>query len=411
MKEQTILISGAGIAGPTLAYWLKAAGFVPTLVETAPALRSGGYVIDFWGHGYDIAERMGLSDQINRIGYRVREMRVVNDRGKRVTGFGTKTFVELTNGRYVTLARSDLSRLLYGKIEGTVETIFGDEVISLQQETDHVAIQFKQAPRRRFDLVIGADGLHSAVRRLVFGPESRFEKKLGYAVAAFEVRGYRPRDEDVYVTYGQPGLMVGRFTQRDEKTLFLFVFATDVAALPSQLGLQKALLRERYRDAEWEVPRILDELDQAKEVYLDRVSQIRMESWSRGRVALAGDAAFCVSLLAGQGSALAMISAYVLAGELMRAQGQYEKAFTSYQALLRAFIETKQRGAERFAGMFAPRTRWGLQFRNQVIKAFAIPGLAKLAVGRDIADDLQLPRYDWPALKQSARYAVSPVPP
>lgn len=411
MKQQTVLISGAGIAGPALAYWLKAAGFAPTLVETAPTLRSGGYVIDFWGHGYDIAERMGLLDQINRIGYHVREMRIVDDRGKRITGFGTKTFVELTDGRYVTLARSDLSRLLFEKIEGTVETILGDEVISLQQETDHVAVRFKQAPQRRFDLVIGTDGLHSGVRRLVFGPESLFERKLGYAVAAFEVRGYRPRDEDVYVTYGQPGLMVGRFTQRDERTLFLFVFTTDVTALPSQLDLQKALLRERYRDSEWEVPRILAELDQAKELYIDRVSQIRMESWSRGRVALAGDAAFCVSLLAGQGSALAMISAYVLAGELMRADGQYEKAFTRYEALLRAFMDAKQRGAERFAGMFAPKTGWGLQLRNQVIKAFAIPGLAKFAVGKDIADNLQLPRYDWPALEQSVGYPVSPVPP
>lgn len=400
-----------GIAGPTLAYWLKTAGFAPTLVETAPALRRGGYVIDFWGHGYDIAERMGLLDQIDRIGYHVREMRIVDDRGKRITGFGTKTFVELTDGRYVTLARSDLSRLLFEKIEGTVETIFGDEVISLQQETDHVAVQFKRAAQRRFDLVIGTDGLHSGVRRIVFGPESRFEKKLGYAVAALEVHGYRPRDEDVYVTYGRPGLMVGRFTQPDERTLFLFVFSTDVVALPAQLDLQKALLRERYRDAEWEVPRILDELDQANELYLDRVSQIRMESWSRGRVALAGDAAFCVSLLAGQGSALAMISAYVLAGELMRADGQYEKAFASYHVLLRAFMDAKQRGAERFAGMFAPRTRWGLQLRNYIVKAFAIPGLAKLAVGRDIADNLRLPNYDWPAVKQLSGQAFNPVPP
>ncbi|WP_298257318.1 FAD-binding domain [Bradyrhizobium sp.] len=399
MNDKTILISGMGIAGPTLAYWLKAAGFAPTLIESAPALRSGGYVIDFWGHGYDIAERMGLLDRIDRVGYRVREMRIVDDRGKRITGFGTKTFLELTGGRYVTVARSDLSRLLYDAVKDGTETIFGDEIADLRQETDHVEVRFGKAGQRRFDLVIGADGQHSGVRRLTFGPEDRFEKKLGYAVAAFEVCGYRPRDEDVYVTYGRPGLMLGRFTQRDERTLFLFVFTTDRVALPSQLDLQKALLRNRYRDAEWEVPHILDELDRAQQLYLDRVSQIRMESWSQGRVVLAGDAAFCVSLLAGQGSALAMIAAYVLAGELMRADGQHEKAFTRYEALLRAFMDGKQRGAERFAGVFAPKTEWGLQFRNQMIKAFAIPGLAKLAVGRDIADKLQLPSYDWPFLK------------
>ena len=136
------------------------------------------------------------------------------------------------------------------------------------------------------------------------------------------------------------------------------------------------------------------ELDRATELYFDRVSQIRMTSWSQGRIALIGDAAFCVSLVAGQGSALAIISAYVLAGELTTAGGQYQQAFSNYEARLRPFIETKQRGAERFASAFAPKTQWGLSFRNQVIRAFAIPGLAKLAVGREIIDTLGLPEYD-----------------
>lgn len=397
MKEKTILISGAGIAGPTLAYWLKAAGFAPTLVESAPALRSGGYVVDFWGLGYDIAERMGLLEPINRVGYHVREMRIVDDRGERITGFGTSVFAELTGGRYVTLARSDLSRLLFEAIKDRTETIFGDEVFSLEQQADGVEVQFKRAGRRRFDLVIGTDGLHSQVRKLAFGPTDRFEKHLGYAVAAIEVRGYRPRDEDVYIIYGQPGRMLGRFTQHDDRTLFLFVFTTEGSVLPAQLDPQKAMLREKFRDAGWETPRVLDELDQTQELYLDDVSQIRMDSWSRDRVALAGDAAFCVSLLAGQGSALAMISAYVLAGELARADGRHDEAFAKYERLLRAFIGSKQRGAERFAAVFAPKTGWGLQFRNQVIKAFAIPGLARLAVGRDVIDRLQLPEYRWPA--------------
>ena len=232
MNDKTVLISGAGIAGPTLAFWLKAGGFEPTLIERAPALRTGGYVIDFWGLGYDIAERMGLAGEINRIGYHVREMRIVDDRGKRVTGFGTKVFSELTDGRYVTLGRSDLSRLLFEKIKGTTEVIFDDEIVGLQEQADCVQVQFKHAGERRFDLVIGADGLHSDVRRLAFGPQHQFEKQLGYAVAAFEVGGYRPRDEDVYLMYGQPGRMLGRFTLHDDRTLFLFVFAT--TAVPCQ---------------------------------------------------------------------------------------------------------------------------------------------------------------------------------
>ncbi|MGO8840432.1 MAG: FAD-binding domain [Methyloceanibacter sp.] len=400
MNDKTVLISGAGIGGPTLAFWLKAAGFEPTLIEHAPALRAGGYVIDFWGLGYDIAERMGLADDIDRIGYHMREMRIVDDLGERVTGFGTKIFHELTGGRFVTLGRSDLSRLLFEKIKGTTEIIFGNEIVGLQEHTDCVQVQFKHAGERRFDLVIGADGLHSNVRRLVFGPEDRFEKQLGYMIAAFEVRRYRPRDEDVYVIYSKPGRMLGRFALHDDRTLFLFVFAADVDPLPAMLDLpaQKAMLRESFGEGKWECTRILAELDRTQDLYFDHVSQIRTNSWSRGRVALAGDAAFCVSLMAGQGSALAMTAAYVLAGELAKASGQHEVAFGKYEELLRAYIEMKQRGAERFAAAFAPKTRWGLFLRNQVIKAFAIPGLARLAFGRDLIDTLQLPDYRWPRL-------------
>jgi 2-polyprenyl-6-methoxyphenol hydroxylase-like FAD-dependent oxidoreductase len=243
--------------------------------------------------------------------------------------------------------------------------------------------------------VIGADGLHSRVRSIAFGPQPLFERYLGYVVAAFEAPGYRPREEDVYLMYGQPGRMVGQFTLRDDRVLFIFVFAADGGPLPSTLDQQKAMLRDGYRDGKWECPRILAELDRTHELYFDRVSQIRMDGWSRRRIALAGDAAFCVSLLAGQGSALAMISAYVLAGELAKAGGRYEEAFASYESILRTYIATKQRGAERFGGALAPRTRYGLWFRNQVIRAFAIPGLATFPVGRDIADTLRLPNYHW----------------
>lgn len=393
-----VLISGAGIAGPTLAFWLKAAGFEPTLVERAPALRGGGYVIDFWGLGYDIAERMGLLPEINRNGYHVREMRIVDDAGRRLAGFGTKVFAELTGGRYVTLQRSDLSSLLFAKVEGRIESLFGEEIIALDERPDCVRVELKHAGERRFDLLVGADGLHSAVRKLVFGPQAQFERYLGYVVSAFEVRGYRSRDEDVYLIYGQPGRMVGRFTLRDDRTLFLLVFAAEGAFLPATLDAQKATLRKVYGEDGWECPTMLEELDRADEVYFDRVSQIRMPSWSRGRVALVGDAAFCVSLLAGQGSALAMISAYVLAGELAAAHGRHQEAFARYDALLRTYIDRKQRGAERFAGAFAPKTRAGMVFRNLVVKTFAIPGLAKFAVGGDIADALDLPDYNWPCL-------------
>jgi 2-polyprenyl-6-methoxyphenol hydroxylase-like FAD-dependent oxidoreductase len=170
MRARTVLVCGAGIAGPTLAYWLTRFGFAPTLLERAPALRSGGYVIDFWGLGYDIAEKMGFLRQVLSVGYHVKELRIVDAHGNRVSGFDTKVFDELTAGRFVTIRRSDLSRLIFAAIAHDCEVIFGDGVKAIDQEKDGVCVTFERGKERRFDLVIGADGLHSAVRRLAFRP-------------------------------------------------------------------------------------------------------------------------------------------------------------------------------------------------------------------------------------------------
>ncbi|HZZ62521.1 MAG TPA: FAD-binding domain [Roseiarcus sp.] len=395
MPNKTILISGLGIAGPTLAYWLKAAGFEPTIVERAPAPRRGGYVIDFWGLGYDVAERMGLIGDIERNGYHVRGLRVVDDHGRRLAGFGTRVLREITGGRYVTIGRSDLSSLLFEKVRHDVETVFDDEIVALDQQDNGVDVELRRGGRRRFHHAIGADGLHSAVRRLVFGPQDRFEKPLGQVVAAFEVCGYRPRDEDVFVIHSEPGRMLARFAMHEDRTLFLLVFAAGPELSGSTLSLaaQKAVLHERFGGGRWECSNILAELDRAQDLYFDRVSQIRLDRWVRGRVALVGDAAFCVSFLGGQGAALAMTSAYVLAGELMRANGRHEEAFRRYETQLKAFVAAKQRTAERFGRVFAPRTNFGLFLRNQIIKACALPGLAKLTFARNLVDTLKLPNY------------------
>jgi 2-polyprenyl-6-methoxyphenol hydroxylase-like FAD-dependent oxidoreductase len=397
MAARTVLISGAGISGPTLAYWLNKAGFKPTLVERAPSLRSGGYVIDFWGLGYDIAERMGLRDELERLGYHMLEMRIVNDQGHRTAGFGVGVFRELAGDRFVTVRRSDLARLLIEKAAPVTETMFGDEILGVEPHQNGVEINFQQAPSRRFDLLIGADGLHSKVRSLVFGSQDRFERSLGYTVAAFEAAGFRPRDENVYVMHNKPGRMLGRVALRDDRTLFLFVFADDPddRSPEHDIVAQKALLRRRYGGTGWESLRILDALDRAEHLYFDRVSQIEMPAWSRGRVALVGDAAFSPSLMAGQGSALAMAAAYLLAGELGRPDASTEQAFNRYEALFRPFIETKQRAAKGFSSALAPKTGLGLLFRNLVISAAAIPGLARLTFGRDITDKLVLPNYAW----------------
>jgi len=392
-----ILISGAGIAGPTLAYWLLRYGFECTIVEKAPHLRTGGYVVDFWGAGFDIADRMGLLPAIKHEGYAVREVRVVDREGKRVSGFPANAFIRATRGRYASIARSDLAAMIFRQVEGRVETIFGDTVVQVEQCETGVRVAFEHAAPRNFDLVVGAGGLHSRVRELVYGPERSFEKYLGYKVAAFAVSGYRPRDELTYVMYTQVGQQVGRFALRDDRTMFLFTFADPDPGGTNTVPQQKALLRKRFGKSGWECPQILDRLDGASDFYFDRVSQIRMSAeqglWTRNRVTLLGDAAFCVSLLAGQGSSLAMVAAYVLAGELYRAKGNYAEAFARYQALFGPFIARKQQAALRFAGSFAPKSELYLFLRNQVFKLLQIPWVADLAMGRDLADKISLPNY------------------
>jgi 2-polyprenyl-6-methoxyphenol hydroxylase-like FAD-dependent oxidoreductase len=391
--SRSVLISGVGIAGPTLAHWLQRYGFTITLIERAPRLRTGGYAVDFWGLGYDVAERMGLVPDLRREGYDVHDLRFVDTHGLRVGGFCVDVFRELANGRYLTILRSDLARSIYRAIDGHCETIFGDSISSVAQDGDGVTVTFERGPARRFDFLIGADGLHSAVRRLVFGRQEQFERYLGYLVAAFEVRGYRPRDEEAYVSYCMPGKQVGRFAMRDDRTMFMFVFAAgrDDAADARDPARHRQILHREFDRAGWECPRILAALDRCDELYFDRVSQISMEGWSRGRVALLGDAAFCPSLLAGQGSALAMAAAYVLAGEL--AKDGSAAAFERYERLLRPFMASKQRAAEQFASSFAPRTRFGLLVRNQVSKALRVPWIARFVIGRGLLDRLALPTY------------------
>ncbi len=316
------------------------------------------------------------------------------------------TIRSLAGGRFVTIPRSVLSRLLFDKAAERTKVIFGDQITAIDEDAAGANVAFERAPTQRFDLVIGADGLHSNVRKLVFGSEPSFETDLGYAIAAFETESYRPRDEDVYMLHNAPGAMVGRVTLRDDRSLFLFIFTTEDGALPEDIAKQKSVLRERYGNAGWECAKILARLDRASDLYFDRVSQIRMERWSRGRVALLGDAAFCVSLAAGQGSALAMTAAYVLAGELAKGDGRHEVAFRAYEALLRSYIGSKQKGAERFSAAFAPRTRWGLKVRNLVVNALSLPGVGRFVIGRDLIDSLALPDYAWPcAMRDAAKIA------
>ncbi|MGA8276994.1 MAG: FAD-binding domain [Rhodanobacteraceae bacterium] len=389
-----IAISGAGVAGPALAHWLHRIGHVPTLVEQAPQFRTGGYVIDFWGVGYRIAERMGVEAAIRDAGYQVQSVRSVGRDGEIRASLDANVFRRVTEGKFTSLPRGDLAAAIYATIEHEVETVFGDSIAAIQPHPDGVRLDFEHGDARDFDLVIGADGLHSNVRRLVFGPDRDFERYLGCRVAAFVTDGYRPRDELVYVTHNVPGRQAARFSLRKDRTLFLFVFRSNDAHDPDDLAACKALLRREFADAGWECPQILAALDGVDDLYFDVVSQIRMRHWSTGRVALIGDAAACISLLGGEGTGLAMTEAYVLAGELKRAGADHRRAFEAYERRLRPFIEGKQAGAQKFISFFATRTRLGIWLRNVAMRAMNIESLVHLFVGRGLRDEFELPDYE-----------------
>jgi 2-polyprenyl-6-methoxyphenol hydroxylase-like FAD-dependent oxidoreductase len=391
-----IIINGVGIAGPTLAYWLRKAGHEVVLVEAAPQLRTGGYVIDFGLVGYDIAEKMGVIPRLRELGYQVRELRFVDGQGRTSASISVDSLARLTHGRYTTLRRSDLAATIYGALDGTVETIFGDSVASIEEAGACVRVGFDHAPLREADLVIGADGLHSRIRQLVFGLDSGVEVSLGYHVAAFEVEGYRPRDELVYLGYGVPGRQIFRFSMREDKTLFLFLFRDEYLPAESLANEQqrKSVLTNVFADVGWECPQILAALASVGNIYFDRASQIRLDRWTKGRTALVGDAAACVSLMAGQGSILAMAEAYVLAGELGNCGGDYGAAFALYEQRLMPFLKRKQRSAANFGSSIAPKTAVGSRFRNLVMRLMPrLPFVVDFFIGREMRDQVQLPDY------------------
>ncbi len=387
-----IAINGAGVAGPTLAYWLREFGHDPVLYERAPALRTGGYLIDFWGLGYEIAERMGLIPILRQRSYLIERMRLVAGDGHQVASLDLRAMREALSGRFISLARVDLARALTGACTG-IPVHFGTSVTAVEQTDSDVVTTLSDGHQERFDLVIGAGGLHSRLRELVFGPQASFEKPLGCYVAAFRIPGYPHRDELTYVSHTVPKRQVARVTLRDEETLVLLVCRADLIPDDPPRTDPKPAIRRAFTDMTWEVPAILDAMDQVEDVYFDRVSQIHLPRWSVGRVTLLGDAAACPSLLAGEGTGLAMLEAYVLAGELHRARGDFATAFATYESRLRAFVTAKQGMALRFRSFFAPRTALALKARDLGVQLLSTPFLGKWLLGRSLRDDFALPDY------------------
>jgi 2-polyprenyl-6-methoxyphenol hydroxylase-like FAD-dependent oxidoreductase len=393
-----VAINGIGVAGPTLAYWLRQYGHEPVLFERAPALRTGGYLIDFWGLGYEIAERMGLLAHLLERSYRMERQRSVDAEGHEVASIDMEPLRAQVHGRFISLTRGDLVAALFGACGG-VPAHFGVWITGLELEPDGARAVLSDGRRELFDVIVGADGVHSPVRALAFGRQRSFETSLGCHVAAFKLPGYPRRDELTYVSHTVAKRYVARIALRDNETLVLLVCRSELIAgeatkEEATKEQQKAALRRAFGGMAWEVPEILDRMDGVDELYFDRASQVHLPCWSSDRVALIGDAAACPSLLAGEGTGLAMIEAYVLAGELGKAKGDYERAFGAYESRLRQFVIAKQKAASRLRNFFAPKTPVSLWVRKLALKVMSVPSLAKLLAGRAMRDDLVLPEYE-----------------
>jgi 2-polyprenyl-6-methoxyphenol hydroxylase-like FAD-dependent oxidoreductase len=362
MENVNVLISGASVGGPALAYFLNRHGFNVTVVERAPHLRPGGQAIDVRAAALDVLEQMGVLDEARRLKTDIHGMSIVDSTGKELFRTTEHTFTGGPIANYdVEILRDDLCRLIYEATGDGVEYLFNDSITSITQDEHAAHVTFENRAPRDFDIVVGADGLHSNVRKLVFGPESQFISHLGSYLAVFTAPNFLDLDHwQVYYRHG--GIMM---SLRDNSELRVYTGFESKEPIDydfRDLTAQKRLVAERMADAGWEFPKALKYMWDAPDFHFDSMSQIRMDSWSKERVVLLGDAGYCGSPMSGQGTSMALIGAYVLAGELKAAGGDHVAAFAAYEAELRGFVErnqgialvnAEQRSAaeEAFAGM------------------------------------------------------------
>ncbi len=392
MNNPRVLISGASVAGPAVAYWLNRYGFHTTVVERSPTLRPGGFGVDFRGPVHlGVLERMGVLDDVRREQTHMGEMAFIGADGS--VKASLPSFVASGD---VEIERGDLSRILHDRTRGATEYLFGDSISSLQETPDEVRVTFERGEPRSFDLVIGADGLHSNVRGLVFGDESQFLRFAGWYIAGgFVVPNDLGLDHRT-VSYTEPGRTISLGSGRDPSVADVsFVFASEELGLDRHdLDGQKRILRERFADVGWEAPRALEALRDAPSLYFDSLSKIQMDRFVSGRVALLGDAGYGATL-GGLGTGLAVVGAYVLAGELASAGGDHRIGFANYEREIRAYAAGCQKLADGAGPFLAPRTRGEIRRRNVIYRLLSLRPLARFFNGltTKAATDITLKDY------------------
>ena len=383
-----VLISGASVAGPTLAYWLLRRGHDVTVVEQAPQLRTGGHGVDFRGAQMELLRRLDLVDAVREAQTAMGEQVVVDGAGRALV-----TLPAAFMSGEVEIQRGDLARILYERTRDDAEYVFGDSITGLAQDTGGVDVTFERGGSRRFDLVVGADGVHSGVRSLAWGPEERFSTFLGFYQAGFTAPNHFGLEHSG-VLYNEPGLGVMVSSGRDGSTAGVgLVFSAPLLDFDRRDRDQVVgLVTDRFAGAGWEVPRLLTELTKSTDLWFDRFAQIHLDRWSQGRIALVGDAAWAAGP-GGGGTGLAMTGAYVLAAEL--ANGDHATAFHRYEAALRKGATSGQKQARNAGPFLAPPTARKIRSRNRAYRMLSsrllLPLFVRLTEGA--ANAMRLDAY------------------
>ncbi|MFI1753150.1 FAD-dependent monooxygenase [Streptomyces sp. NPDC020571] len=393
-----VLISGASIAGPALAYWLDRYGFQVTVVEKAAAVRGGGYAIDVRGTAREAVDRMGLLPALSRAHVDSQRITFVDAAGETVGSLQPEQLTGGEAGVDLEIRRGDLADVLYTPLRDRVEFLFNDSIATLDDAGDAVHVVFDSGVRRTFDLVVGADGLHSNTRRLVFGPEEPFHRYLGHVFAGFTLPNEFGLAHEA-VIWNEPGRSAVLYAHEPSDRLHGFLtFTRDTPPFDAfrDPRAQRDLVAARFPERVWHLPRLVEGMREADDLFFDIVSQIHMRTWSHGRVVLAGDAAHATSFISGQGSSVALVGAYVLAGELAT-HADHADAFAAYERRIRPFAERNQALATSGGSAVTPATRQEIEARNALLRdpeaAARAMVTASAQEGRAAHSALELPDY------------------
>jgi 2-polyprenyl-6-methoxyphenol hydroxylase-like FAD-dependent oxidoreductase len=359
MAKLEVLISGAGIAGCTLAYWLTRNGHSVTIVERSGSLRSSGSPVDVRGPAVDVAERMNVATRIREASIRVKGMTLLDSGGRRVARVDIMALRSSLAPKDMEIARGDLARILHAASASDADYIFGDSVKALTHDEMGADVTFEHSRPRRFDLVIGADGLHSIVRRLAFGPDSEFVQHAGLYAATVALPGGSDGEGEMFML-NTPGKLAALHPREGAPLAYFIFWHPEIPGFDfTDLDQHKRILERTFAGLGWRIPEFLDAVRAAGDMYFDSVARVEVANWARGRITLLGDASSCVSLF-GDGSTLAIAGAYELAKALTESPADPQGALRRYQAVHGKLVASKQKNLVSTASRIVPRTSTGI---------------------------------------------------